>query len=769
MKLLTVAVCFVAGAALAQTPGTTIVRPGVTDASLAHHKPWLDSDLQNPSGYLTLTPTGGGPDSDRAQLQAAFDNSATIPVMLKGGKFDTCHMLLRPFQGIVVAENSLPYDPYHGTEPNTYLQCSGGPFSGTSYIRVMPRSGDGNSFGFMRGVAVDGNYAHYIRFNGYIAGSVLTVTSVTTNNLNPGLVPWMDLRDNTGALAANTKIRSQTSGTTGLAGTYTIWPSQTVGSSTTPVTMGGVVHCIEHYANASFTQVEDLYLVRCTGDGYAVVGDAGLPGGQGNQFGNGYTIRPIIHGGFFSLNDGSGLNIGVVGGGGAASDIYVDRQLNSSSNANNDFNGQSAEVRIFGSTGTITDLRTEFGPCGLVVVNSDALLINHFFSDNDGCFFQAVNSSGELQGRAFQRSPGGGTAIQLYNSGFQLNGVTVSVGGGGYAATIQADSSSGVYGSLSPPVVYADLTTKGVVAPSLTRSVGGNTPLNVTLTGATFAAPDLLTSDYSVFALTGTGCAGGAGGHCQVPNPEIAPRPGMSGTLEVQQPATGTATIAWGSSYKNPPVLSTTSGSIDFVPWVASSTGSIILEAPNQNKLVTTSIVGHPNLLSIPPDYSPPNGLGGGTRAGGQPDPDGGTAGIIFTEDGPSAPAAWHGFGQTGLALAPGVYTVSGYFGPGSGGAARQPVIFVSGTNQTNDISFNFGCGVSGSDGPGISGPGCVSAPNGYIRIWFTIDTTGSGSTTTDVNFLQAPYPGAGAESYPGDGASNLKMWGPLMRAGNTP
>ena len=65
-----------------------------------------------------------------------------------------------------------------------------------------------------------------VKFTGSIAGNVLTVSAVQIGSIQPGASIFSN------AVSAGTLIISQTSGTPNGAGTYTVAPSQTVGSGT---------------------------------------------------------------------------------------------------------------------------------------------------------------------------------------------------------------------------------------------------------------------------------------------------------------------------------------------------------------------------------------------------------------------------------------------------------------------------------------------------------------------------------------------------------
>jgi hypothetical protein len=82
-----------------------------------------------------------------------------------------------------------------------------------------------------------------IAFNGYIVGTTLNVTSMISGNILPGSVGTLGSNVNfltrangaAPAVSAGTKILSQSSGTVGGAGIYTINNSQTIGSVGAPV------------------------------------------------------------------------------------------------------------------------------------------------------------------------------------------------------------------------------------------------------------------------------------------------------------------------------------------------------------------------------------------------------------------------------------------------------------------------------------------------------------------------------------------------------
>lgn len=465
------------------------------------------------SAYNVITPNNH---DQTAQIQAALNNSMNVPVMLSGGIFFTSAELKVPPFGIFVGENGINYTPYVASVGSSLLRPSGS-FSGTA---VVGFNGLNNQIhgGVIRAINVDDDYQHFIDFNGYISGTTLTVTSIISNNLNPGLVPWMDLRDKTGAILFDTKVMSQTGGTTGGVGTYTVTPGQTLGSSGSPVEIGGVVHCFEHLANASFTTVEDLQANRCTGDGYNITGDGNQPGGQG---GTG-LIRPVIHGGLYQLNEGAGIRTTFVNTS-FVSDVVIDRSANAASNANNSFNHQvDGDVSLNEGTGQSQGLRVEQdGACGLALKNSSSWYFSNFFSDTNrsGAICMNNASASFVGGGTFTRDSGTGHAavVLLNSSSAILDGFNIGAANppapppnDGWQYSIRADSTSGATGWLPAPVYYFDTTTQSRVQGSFLafNTQLANLPPTVNLVsqgGTGFASGWSSGSGVSPFAVVTSG------------------------------------------------------------------------------------------------------------------------------------------------------------------------------------------------------------------------------------------------------------------------
>ena len=456
--------------------------------------PWATNDVLQASdlnaavaqsrGYLVLRPSGGGANSDYATIQAALNNSATQPVMLVGGMFNVCQTLNVPPKGVFVAENGIAYEPGAGVVPQAYIRCpSGTPFNGLAYVAITPDAppNPARSGALIKGVAVNDDFAHQIVFTGSISGTTLTVTAVTSNTLTPGLRVGMQLQDQTVALAQGTTIQALGTGTGGI-GTYTVYPSQAVASQT----MAGVVHGFMHQGNAGFTTVEDLYAARMTGDGYNIMADTNYPGSQ-SGFANGALIRPIIHGGFLSYNQGAGLHIGTANAGGYAADILIDRGMNNVSNSNGTYWGQGGDFIIAGSTGQISDARSEWsGPCGLQMSGSD-LAISNFLVDNTSCYASVYGGFAQfVGGRGFQRAPGSANAaIQVHNGAIvQVIGTEIYAASDSWNYTVKADSGTTVSGFFrSGAPIYFDTTSQNVSAPNMLvkkseLTVSGPTPPN---------------------------------------------------------------------------------------------------------------------------------------------------------------------------------------------------------------------------------------------------------------------------------------------------
>jgi hypothetical protein len=734
--------------ALAQNQGTTRLFPPIDDLSLVNHQPWACTQLTAGCAFNVITPNPGIDQS--AQIQAALNGSKTLPVMLVGGPFISCTQLQVPNYGTFLSYNTLAYDPFFGTEANTYLSCNS-TFHGTSFVAFTGLHG-----GLIRDIAIDDNYTHQTTFVGSISGTTLSVASITSSNLSPTITVGQSLQDAAGHIAMTTQITAL--GTCGNPVvppcTFSVWPSQTVASET----MGATVHCFENIHNASFTTAYDIQGVRCTGDGYHVVADGNQPGGQGI---GGAIIRPLIGGAhtYLSLNVGAGLRVDQVNNG-FASDLSVQCCLNAASNSNNGFFGQSVgDIILAGTTGQYDNLRTEQdGACGVVLLNSGYLTLSNLHVDSNSCVVKAFNSSLSLiGGDAFNRFTGV-TAIQLFNSTMTMQGFFL---GPGYSSSIQADATShfsGWFGGTNPGISFADPTSELVVGPGLINSVGGNPPATVTLTGAAFAAPDLLRSANSIFALNHAGCAGGTGGHCSVPNPTFFTK-GTNGVFEIQQSLTGNDTITWGSAYVNAPTLSTGAGAVDYVPWYVNSVGQVVLEAPNQNRLVTTPVPAQPNIVTLPLSFA--GGVwGGGTPTAGQLDPEGGTTAVLFTED---SSTGYHGI-STNVTGAAGTYTASFFFKVGATGATRYANLQINSTTTNDQVQYQVNpCNNTGASGGEIVASGCIMSPNGYGRVYLTVAAP---SALSSVIFFMGDYSNY---TYTGDGVSNGYFWGPIMRAGNAP
>jgi hypothetical protein len=100
-------------------------------------------------------------------------------------------------------------------------------------------------------------------FTGYISGTTLTVTSVTSGTVLPGV------RYSAPGLLPGTLINAaQTSGTTGKAGTYPVNNSQALGSASSPVTFTAWVYID---ANATNSNSPGAWTVPCTIYTYDVV------------------------------------------------------------------------------------------------------------------------------------------------------------------------------------------------------------------------------------------------------------------------------------------------------------------------------------------------------------------------------------------------------------------------------------------------------------------------------------------------------------------
>jgi hypothetical protein len=726
----------------AQSTGTKRFYPPIDDQSLVNHQPWADSQLQNPNGYKVLTPSGV---DDTTQLQAAFDNSRIVPVLLRSGPFKISQTIHLPTGGILVAENGLYYDKYRSPTANVEIQSTGG-FRGSAYIACGKSLGwQGAAYNgdycYIRGITVDANYQDTATFTGSISGTTLTVTGIS-GTLDPG----QEINDGGVNVGSNAWIVSQIDGTPGGNGHYTLNYGQTVA---TPQTMNGPISCFQNQANASFTTLENIQANRCTGDGYRVIPDANQPGGQG--FGNNVIIRPILQtSAFFNQNHGYGVYIDNANGG-FASDIRFD-------NINTGSNIRGSQF-LRGTTGQENSPRMEFDGRGVVVQQSGPIGFTNVVFDNEfGPFLTLNNESGVyiIGGASSIRS--GNTAtigIDVFGTNvLYMSDFTIYLQ---YPFKIEAGSS--LTGRLAiaplPASQYPDALTESVIAPLIPRGApSDNPPQLVTLTGATFAAPDLLISSNSVFNLSHAGCAGGTGGHCSIPNPSQSAI-GNNNTLEIHQSLTGSDTITWGPAYVHPPTLSTGGAAVDYVPAYNSANGNVVLGTP-------VAVAANANLLALPLDFSGAGwtAVGSASVTSGQSDPEGGTGAILFKENTSTGHHAMQP--TTPLSLAANTYTASFYFKPATGARFGSIGFTQTDSSQTN-VGYRPDCSLIVLEGPDLVGYQCTVLASGYIRISLTI---AAHTTVTDVEFFSSIYP---TVSYTGDGVSTLDMWGPVLRQGTAP
>jgi hypothetical protein len=83
-----------------------------------------------------------------------------------------------------------------------------------------------------------GNFGQQAKFTGYITGTTLTVTAVSSGTLGTDGANWNFGLFGSGVIVG-TKISAQTSGTTGGVGVYTVTSNQTLGNSASPVAISG--------------------------------------------------------------------------------------------------------------------------------------------------------------------------------------------------------------------------------------------------------------------------------------------------------------------------------------------------------------------------------------------------------------------------------------------------------------------------------------------------------------------------------------------------
>lgn len=102
-----------------------------------------------------LKPSGGGANSDHATIQAALDASATHPVFLMGGTFDSCNKLLIPQSGSLNGVASSPVEDwgFNGNSPSVKIQCGSGAMQGGATAHVAFNG----HYGSIYGINIQGN------------------------------------------------------------------------------------------------------------------------------------------------------------------------------------------------------------------------------------------------------------------------------------------------------------------------------------------------------------------------------------------------------------------------------------------------------------------------------------------------------------------------------------------------------------------------------------------------------------------------------------
>lgn len=544
--LFTILVSSAAAVAYGQGTPSTAVRPPIGDSSLS-----------NPNGFLVVRASGGGRNSDNAAVQAALDNSMNRPVMLVG-KIDSCKTLLVPQSGMVVMENNFVFDttrPGSTGVMNNKIRCSGPPWEGGgSFIAY---NGD---YATMRGIAVVGSD------NGFQATSnafatinqaVLTTTGCNIFSLGqtivgPGVIPDTHI----------VKVFPCS------GGNQDFWINNWTFSAGAQFT--GLVACIEHLRNASFTVTRGMVVNQCSGDGYRALADGAQPGGQGQV---GFIIRPqILDNGFADSNAGHGIFIDEFNNGHSTDSVV--EVFNAGSNLRDGYH-----VRKGGQV-QAHQMKIDFNAGRCMYLDEGGFTISDVMCDNnysdpqihvklDSNFGEELNASNITIGNR-DATPSTAIGIDSINAArLTLSGISANLPN---TFAVYSGTISPVSTIQSAKTTFLDQATADQIEPIIARGVGYWR--NIAPTAAAYL-PDLQDGVRNFTVPLGTNCP------CTLTNfaHSVA---GMRGTITFVQDNVGGRTITFGDRYviQTIPTITTTSSASTVVSYTVGQDGQIIFAPP---------------------------------------------------------------------------------------------------------------------------------------------------------------------------------------------
>jgi len=193
-----------------------------------------------------------------------------------------------------------------------------------------------------------------------------------------------------------------------------------------------------------------------------------------------------------------------------------------------------------------------------------------FYVNNVGSFAFEIFANDGTTAVVTSLLPGASVSIQLLTNGtangtFQVYGpfLTNAVSGPGSSTSGDVATFNGTTGNViqDSGILYTNVAQLNVSESfTATQSV---TPQSPTISGSTFT-PVFATSNSTNITLVHASCP------CTIANPSGTIVPGTDITIAVQQSASGSDTVSWGSYYKfsgaTAPTLSTTATVVDLVP-----------------------------------------------------------------------------------------------------------------------------------------------------------------------------------------------------------
>lgn len=536
---------FIAGPALADGQGTpsTGVRPPIADSSLA-----------NPNGYNVIKASGGGANSDYAALQAALNASATRPVM-GVGVLNVCQELLIPESGMFVMENNMVFDITRAgvtARPNNYITCTGSWLGGGAFIAFN------GHYATMRGVAVDGGSTPPTSDTGVssIVNADLTATACGKFSLGQTI---------TGpGIALDTHI-VQVFACSG--GTQHFYINNWTNTGAEQVT--GLVACVEHLNNAGFTVSRDLYLVRCSGDGYRAVANGAAPGSQGQT---GFIIRPENFNGFFNYNGGHGFYSDEFSNGHTTDIVLETVQVGANLR-------DGLRLRKAGQV-QIHQVKSDFNAGKCMELNEGGFVVSDVTCDNnyanpqihvtlDNNFGEELIASNIIIGNR-DATPSTAIGIDNFNSPrLTLSGISSNLQ---YTFAIYSGTVSPLSTIQSAKTTFDNDATAAQLEPLIVRGVGQWK--TITPTTAAYL-PDLQDGVRNFSVSLGSNCP------CTLTNFAHAV-PGMRGTINFVQDSSGGRAITFGDKYaiQTIPTITSTSGATTVVAYTVGQDGKVIFAAP---------------------------------------------------------------------------------------------------------------------------------------------------------------------------------------------